>query len=118
MVTLSFTMIFRNSARVHVKTVIMMKIILLSGGSGKRLWPLSNDLRSKQFLRVIKDRDDNFCSMIQNIWGHLKHLGLDQETVIATNKHQIQLIYSQIGTGIPIVSEPERRDTFAAIALS
>ena len=29
-----------------------MKIILLSGGSGKRLWPLSNDVRSKQFLKV------------------------------------------------------------------
>ena len=27
-----------------------MNIILLSGGSGKRLWPLSNDVRSKQFL--------------------------------------------------------------------
>ncbi|EOW8912867.1 sugar phosphate nucleotidyltransferase, partial [Listeria monocytogenes] len=30
-----------------------MKLILLSGGSGKRLWPLSNDSRSKQFLKVL-----------------------------------------------------------------
>jgi mannose-1-phosphate guanylyltransferase len=30
-----------------------MKIVLLSGGSGKRLWPLSNDSRSKQFLKVL-----------------------------------------------------------------
>lgn len=32
-----------------------MNIILLSGGSGKRLWPLSNDVRSKQFIKLFKD---------------------------------------------------------------
>ena len=32
-----------------------MNIILLSGGSGKRLWPLSNDIRSKQFIKFFKD---------------------------------------------------------------
>ena len=31
-----------------------MNIILLSGGSGKRLWPLSNDIRSKQFIKIFK----------------------------------------------------------------
>ena len=30
-----------------------MNIILLSGGSGKRLWPLSNDVRSKQFIKLL-----------------------------------------------------------------
>ena len=32
-----------------------MNIILLSGGSGKRLWPLSNDVRSKQITTVDAD---------------------------------------------------------------
>ena len=32
-----------------------MNFILLSGGSGKRLWPLSNDVRSKQFLKILKN---------------------------------------------------------------
>ena len=31
-----------------------MQLILLSGGSGKRLWPLSNNIRSKQFLSLFK----------------------------------------------------------------
>ena len=31
-----------------------MNIVLLSGGSGKRLWPLSNDIRSKQFIKIFK----------------------------------------------------------------
>ena len=34
-----------------------MNIILLSGGSGKRLWPLSNEVRSKQFLKIFKKAD-------------------------------------------------------------
>lgn len=31
-----------------------MELVLLSGGSGKRLWPLSNNVRSKQFLKILK----------------------------------------------------------------
>ena len=41
-----------------------MNIILLSGGSGKRLWPLSNDVRSKQFIKLFKD-GDKYESMVQ-----------------------------------------------------
>ena len=42
-----------------------MNIILLSGGSGKRLWPLSNDVRSKQFIRFFKNKEagDRYESM-------------------------------------------------------
>ena len=36
------------------KTEAVMNIVLLSGGSGKRLWPLSNDIRSKQFIKMFK----------------------------------------------------------------
>ena len=41
-----------------------MNIILLSGGSGKRLWPLSNDIRSKQFIKIFKTAD-GYESMVQ-----------------------------------------------------
>ena len=37
-----------------------MNIILLSGGSGKRLWPLSNDIRSKQFIKLFKRPDGSY----------------------------------------------------------
>ena len=43
-----------------------MNIILLSGGSGKRLWPLSNDVRSKQFIKLFKN-DDEYESMVQRV---------------------------------------------------
>ena len=45
-----------------------MNIILLSGGSGKRLWPLSNDVRSKQFLKIFQREDGVKESMVQRMY--------------------------------------------------
>ncbi|MEH7059735.1 sugar phosphate nucleotidyltransferase [Bacillus wiedmannii] len=95
-----------------------MKLILLSGGSGKRLWPLSNDSRSKQFLKVLKNNNNEMQSMVQRVWGQLKSLGIENDAVIATSKSQVDMINSQLGNDVPIIIEPERRDTFPAIALA
>lgn len=98
--------------------MIILKLILLSGGSGKRLWPLSNDTRSKQFLKVLDSNDKEKVSMVQRVWGQLKKVGLAEDSSIATSKIQSEMINSQLGTDITIISEPERRDTFPAIALA
>jgi mannose-1-phosphate guanylyltransferase len=95
-----------------------MKIVLLSGGSGKRLWPLSNDSRSKQFLKVLKNADGRLESMIQRVWGQIGEAGLQEHAYVATSKPQVEMIYSQIGSDINLIVEPERRDTFPAIALA
>jgi len=95
-----------------------MKLVLLSGGSGKRLWPLSNDSRSKQFLKVLHNLNGNKESMVQRVWGQLRKNNLIKDSIIATSNSQVDMIYNQLGAETPIVMEPERRDTFAAIALS
>ncbi|BCB05862.1 sugar phosphate nucleotidyltransferase [Bacillus sp. KH172YL63] len=95
-----------------------MKVILLSGGSGKRLWPLSNDLRSKQFLKVLKDDRDNTQSMIQRVWGQIRKVNLENSTIIATSRLQAEIIRNQLEARGEIVIEPSRRDTFPAIALA
>ncbi len=95
-----------------------MKIVLLSGGSGKRLWPLSNDSRSKQFLKILKNGDNRLESMIQRVWGQLEDADLRRDTYVATSKPQVEMIYSQLGNEINLIVEPERRDTFPAIALA
>ncbi|MFL0493518.1 sugar phosphate nucleotidyltransferase [Priestia megaterium] len=95
-----------------------MKLVLLSGGSGKRLWPLSNDTRSKQFLKVLEGRDGQKESMVQRVWNQIETVGLHESTVIATSKLQRDMIRGQVGTDIPLIIEPERRDTFPAIALA
>lgn len=95
-----------------------MKIVLLSGGSGKRLWPLSNESRSKQFLKVLKNADGERESMVQRVWGQIAKAGLSEHSYIATSKPQVDMIHSQLGSEIEVIVEPERRDTFPAIALA
>ena len=95
-----------------------MKLVLLSGGSGKRLWPLSNDSRSKQFLKVLQGPNNELESMIQRVWRQLGSAGVAEDSYIATGKGQAEMIQSQIGMDAPLIIEPERRDTFPAIALA
>ena len=96
----------------------MMQLVLLSGGSGKRLWPLSNDARSKQFLKVLEGENNQLQSMVQRVWGQLSRVGLADSTVIATSKSQVDMIQSQLGNQTSLIIEPSRRDTFPAIALA
>jgi mannose-1-phosphate guanylyltransferase len=95
-----------------------MKLVLLSGGSGKRLWPLSNDTRSKQFLKVLEGINGEKQSMVQRVWEQLKAVELSDQAVVATSKMQRDMIHSQLGSDVPLIIEPERRDTFPAIALA
>lgn len=95
-----------------------MQMVLLSGGSGKRLWPLSNDSRSKQFLKVLEDPSGHRESMVQRVWRQLQDAGLEQHTHIATSKAQVEILQNQLGYEARLVVEPERRDTFPAIALA
>ena len=95
-----------------------MNIILLSGGSGTRLWPLSNDVRSKQFLKVFKKEDGTYESMVQRMYRMFKEVDKDASLTIATSETQIPQIRYELGENVGISIEPCRRDTFPAIALA
>lgn len=95
-----------------------MQLILLSGGSGKRLWPLSNDARSKQFLPLLERADGERESMLQRVVRQAAEAGLAENITIATNVSQKDIIVNQLGDDVSMVTEPERRDTFPAIALA
>ncbi|MCR4694114.1 MAG: cupin domain-containing protein [Pseudobutyrivibrio sp.] len=94
-----------------------MNIILLSGGSGKRLWPLSNDIRSKQFIKIFKNGDE-YESMVQRVYRQIKNVDKDAVVTIATSKTQVSAINNQLGDNVGVSIEPCRKDTFPAIALS
>ena len=95
-----------------------MNIVLLSGGSGKRLWPLSNDVRSKQFIKLFKDDKGNYESMVQRVYRQISKVDPDARITIATSKTQASAIKNQLGGNVEISIEPCRRDTFPAIALA
>lgn len=95
-----------------------MNIILLSGGSGKRLWPISNDIRSKQFIKLFKTEDGKSESMIQRMYRQIRKADPQATITIATSKTQISALHNQLGEDVSISLEPCRRDTFPAIALA
>lgn len=95
-----------------------MNVILLSGGSGKRLWPLSNDIRSKQFIKLFKREDGSYESMVQRVYRGILSAAPEAKVTIATAKSQLSSIYNQLGPQVGVSVEPCRRNTFPAIALA
>lgn len=96
-----------------------MQVILLSGGSGKRLWPLSNDIRSKQFIKIFKRGDGTYESMVQRVYRQILSVDPSARVTIATSRSQVSSIINQLGSdSVGISVEPCRRDTFPAIALA
>ena len=99
-----------------------MYIVLLSGGSGKRLWPLSNDLCSKQYIKLMNHDEEQEnrekCSMLQRVFGQLKNVGLSENTIVCASSAQVELIESQLDGAAEVAVEPMRRDTFPAVMLS
>ena len=95
-----------------------MNIILLSGGSGKRLWPLSNDIRSKQFIKAFQNEQGELESMVQRVYRQITEVDAEAKVTIATSKKQVSQINNQLGDKVNICVEPDRRDTFPAICLA
>ncbi len=95
-----------------------MNIVLLSGGSGKRLWPLSNDVRSKQFIKIFKGANGEYESMVQRVYRQICTVDQGASVTIATSKTQVSAIHNQLGENVGVCVEPCRRDTFPAIALA
>lgn len=95
-----------------------MHLILLSGGSGKRLWPLSNEIRSKQFIKIFPDGKGGYESMVQRVYRQIRSVDAQGSVTIATSKTQVSAIRNQLGDSVGVCVEPCRRDTFPAIALA
>lgn len=96
----------------------MIHLVLLSGGSGTRLWPLSNGARSKQFLKVLRDADGRHVSMVQRVFSQIEQVPAETDVTIATCASQQSSIEQQIDGPHSLVIEPSRRDTAPAIMLS
>lgn len=95
-----------------------MKAVVLAGGGGTRLWPLSREDFPKQFLNFGSGH-----SLLQKTVLRLLNAPFIDEIVISTNVHHFALVQEQIqkmgaAQNIRILIEPVRKNTAAAIALA
>ena len=95
-----------------------MNIVLLSGGSGRRLWPLSNEVRSKQFIRIFTSPEGEPESMVQRVYRQITSVSPESNVTVAASKQQLSALVNQLGDKVDVSPEPCRRDTFPAIVLS
>ncbi len=90
--------------------------IILAGGSGSRLWPLSRELYPKQLLNLISDK-----SLLQSTFERLTYF-MPQENILSiTNvKHasNVKMQLSELSSHINLLSEPVSKNTAPAIALA
>jgi mannose-1-phosphate guanylyltransferase/mannose-6-phosphate isomerase len=93
-----------------------MKAIILAGGGGTRLWPLSREDFPKQFLNF-----GTGLSLLQGTVQRLIRAPFIDEVIVATNEHHFALVQEQldkIGAQCRVLVEPARRNTAPAIALA
>ena len=95
-----------------------MRLVLLCGGSGTRLRPLSNDLRSKLFLDLLPAPGGGRESMIRRLCRQLDEAGMLSSALFVIRRDQTALLRSRIGGSGLIIPEPGRRGTYMAAALA
>ncbi len=94
---------------------MQINVLILAGGSGSRLWPLSRSIHPKQFLKLLDDR-----TLIQSTVERLSDLNINEITTICNKDHRFFVAdqLSQIGKLGKIIVEPESKNTAPAIALA
>ena len=95
-----------------------MKIVVLAGGSGSRLWPISSEFLPKQFLKFF-DKE----SLFQKTIKRFENFDLSSDLIIMTNRKYEKIVKDQVeeikfSKKVHILIEPYKRNTASAIFLS
>jgi len=87
-----------------------MRILLMAGGAGTRLWPLSTEERPKQFLPLLSDK-----SLLAETYARV--LPISDDVFVATSRRHARLVREQLPALKPrqILAEPARRNSGPAL---
>ena len=88
----------------------MVNAIILAGGSGTRLWPLSSSAKPKQFLRLLSDK-----SMLMETSERILDIVPMKQQYILTRKKFTPLVMEEFGDTVNIMAEPQAKNTAPCI---
>lgn len=91
-----------------------VKAVIMAGGNGTRLWPMSTSKQPKQFQPLASDK-----SMLQETYNRMTDNFLPQDIYVATNENYVDIVLEQL-TDLPeknVIAETALRDTASAVAL-
>ena len=94
-----------------------MRIVLMAGGYGKRLYPLSDERRGKQLLKLIYKEDGKFESMLEHMYYQIKRVLPSAKICVSTSIEQSQEINSLLPE-VDICVEPISNNTYGSVLLS
>ena len=92
-----------------------MKLIIMAGGRGTRLWPMSRQGKPKQFQKLVSEN-----TMLQDTFKRLRKIVAPEDIYVSTNKEYVAEVKKQLPE-MPsgnIIAEPVGRSTAPCIALS
>ena len=95
-----------------------MYVILLAGGSGKRLWPLSNMVRAKQFFKAYKDKNGSQGTMVVHVFEQIRKSNPNSQILITTNTTKESMLKNILNEKVDYCVEPDQKDTFPAVSLA
>ncbi|TQV77043.1 mannose-1-phosphate guanylyltransferase/mannose-6-phosphate isomerase [Aliikangiella marina] len=93
----------------------MILPVIMAGGSGTRLWPLSRSLYPKQFLNIVGQN-----TMLQETSQRIKNIKATKSLIICNSEHRFLVAEQmrEVGQPVDIILEPMGRNTAPAIALA
>mgnify|MGYP001484222879 CR=1 FL=1 len=95
-----------------------VSLVLLAGGQGRRMWPLSHAGRAKQLLPLLPGADGERESLLNRLWRQLGRTGLQQDTFVAIGRNQTEALRNQISLSLNVIQEPETYGIYPAVALA
>ncbi|KAA0971764.1 mannose-1-phosphate guanylyltransferase/mannose-6-phosphate isomerase [Aureimonas fodinaquatilis] len=96
-------------------TTALITPVIMAGGAGTRLWPISRETMPKQFIAIMDDGISTFQATLRRVSGK----GFAAPIVVTSNDFRFVVAEQMLQLGITgeIVLEPERRDSAAAVAV-